>query len=325
MSNQKKILITCTNLIATIDDFEQLLAAHQIEFDIPEVKQHLSEEQLLDIIANYDGWIAGDDPATRAVLEKGKSGKLRALVKWGIGVDSIDQQACKDLGIKFSNTPGMFGEEVADSALSYLLCMCRQTHEIDRQVRSGKWYKPLGITLNGKKALVIGYGNIGKAIVRRLKAFGVICYVKDPMYRQEPIHYGASKDWIDQWRGRTPINVQNLTGLPEYDFVILSCPLIPETHHMVNDMFLKAMKNTAILVNVARGPVVDTSAIVRALERKEIAGYATDVFETEPLPINSDLRGFNNTMFGSHNSSNTKEGVERTNKKAIQLIADFLS
>lgn len=303
----KRILITCTNLISTIDDFRDDLESKNILFDIPDVKQHLSEEELLGIISDYDGWIAGDDPATRSVLEKGRSGRLRALVKWGVGTDSVDIDACKDLDILFSNTPGMFGDEVADSAISYLLCMCRYTHKINQRVKNGDWYKPLGVSLREKKALVIGYGNIGKAVVTRLNAFGVICLIKDPDYK-----------------GDKYMKVTDFKLLPECDFVILCCPLVPSTYHLVNDHFLKYVKKTIIIVNVARGPVVDTDSIVKALDTKTIKGYATDVFEKEPLPENSRLRDFNNVMLGSHNSSNTKEAVFRTNKKAIKLISSFL-
>jgi len=311
----KRILITCTNLISTIDDFKQTLASHQFECDIPDMKgrQQLTEDELILLIKEYDGWIAGDDPATRRVLEAGARGNLKALVKWGIGTDSIDQKACEELNVSFSNTPGMFGNEVADSALSYLLCMCRQTHEIDNRVRMGKWYKPLGTTLSDKRALIIGYGDIGKQVFKRLKAFGVHVTVKDPFYKQV-------RDGQDE-----PYVVTDFVDLSVYDFVILCCPLVSATHHLVTDWFLSAMKNTAIIVNVSRGPVVDTAAMVKALENKEIAGYATDVFEVEPLPMNSHLRLFENTMFGSHNSSNTKEGVYRTNVKAIELMASFLS
>jgi D-3-phosphoglycerate dehydrogenase len=313
----KRILITCTNLISTIDDFKQSLASHQLEYDIPEMqgRQQLTEEELVILIKEYDGWIAGDDPATYRVLEAGARGNLKALVKWGIGTDSIDKKACEEFKISFSNTPGMFGNEVADSALSYLLCMCRQTHEIDTRVRIGKWYKPLGTTLADKRALIIGYGDIGKQVFKRLHAFGVKVFIKDPYYSFPTPANGYPHPYV----------VTNFLDLNTYDFVILCCPLVSSTHHLVDDWFLNTMKKSAIMVNVSRGPVVDTNAMVKALENKEIGGYATDVFEVEPLPLNSKLRLFENTMFGSHNSSNTKEGVHRTNVKAIELMARFLN
>lgn len=309
------ILITCINMINTIDKLKDRFIKNNLEFHIPDTegKQQLTEKELIELVPQFEGWIAGDDPITRRVLKAGKMGKLKALVKWGIGVDSIDRKACADLDIHFSNTPGVFGDEVADSALSYLLCMCRQIHKIDQRVREGVWYKPLGITLRGKKALVIGFGSIGQQISVRLQAFGVQTTIKDPYY--DPSSCEQKDIYV----------VDDFSTLPLYDFVILCCPLVSDTYHLVSKKFLQKMKKEAILINVARGPIVDTDAIVEALENKEIAGYATDVYEVEPLPIDSRLRLYDDrTMFGSHNSSNTQEGVQRTNNAAIELIVQFL-
>lgn len=304
-----RILITCPNFIHTIQFFHEELNKHNLTYTIPELKQNLSEQELINIIADYDGWIAGDDPATWKVIEKGAKGKLKALVKWGVGVDNIDQKACQLFNIKFSNTPAMFSHEVADIALGYLLNMCRELHHINHWVRKGIWYKPLGITLCSKKALIIGYGNIGKEIYKRLKAFGVLVYVYDPLYTQD---------------NHDPFCVKDFHDLALFDFIILSCSLVEQTYHLVNDSFLSKVNPNVIIINVSRGSIVCTESLLTALSKQRIKGYASDVFEEEPLPSNSPLFLFDNVMVGSHNGSNTKEGVYKTNHKAIQLMSQFL-
>ena len=133
-----------------------------LEVTAPKVIQTLSVAELEDLVPQHDGWIIGDDPATRSVFEAGKRGDLRAAVKWGIGVDNVDFSACKDLNIPIINTPYMFGAEVADIAMGYVVGLARETFQIDRGVREGNWPKSNGISLSGKSVALIGYGDVGK-------------------------------------------------------------------------------------------------------------------------------------------------------------------
>jgi D-3-phosphoglycerate dehydrogenase len=146
-----KILVTCPPMLGMIDSFRHIFEEKGIELSAPNVVQTLSVEELKEIVPQHDGWIIGDDPATREVFEAGKAGNLKAAVKWGIGVDNVDFDACKDLNIPIINTPDMFGREVADIAMGYVIALARETFEIDRAVRDGKWIKPRGISLSGKK------------------------------------------------------------------------------------------------------------------------------------------------------------------------------
>ena len=114
------------------------------------VTQTLSETELIELLPQFDGWIIGDDPATQQVFEAGLRGSLKAAVKWGIGVDNVDFRACEALGIPITNTPGMFGGEVADVAVGYVIALARHTVEIDRSVREGSWPKPRGLSLAGR-------------------------------------------------------------------------------------------------------------------------------------------------------------------------------
>ena len=165
-----KILVTCPPMLRMIDSFRPLFEQYGVEISTPNVVQTLSVEELKELVPQHDGWIIGDDPATREVFEAGKVGQLKAAVKWGIGVDNVDFAACKDLGIPIINTPNMFGGEVADIAVGYVIALARETFEIDRGVRAGQWPKPRGISLSGKTVALVGYGDIGKNTARRLLA-----------------------------------------------------------------------------------------------------------------------------------------------------------
>ena len=127
-----KILVTCPPMLRMIDEFRPIFAKAGVEITTPDVVQTLTVPELKELVPQHDGWIIGDDPATREVFEAGKQGRLRAAVKWGIGVDNVDFAACKDLGIPIINTPNMFGAEVADVAMCYVLALARETFLIDR-------------------------------------------------------------------------------------------------------------------------------------------------------------------------------------------------
>ncbi|MCB0623633.1 MAG: hypothetical protein KDC43_06880, partial [Saprospiraceae bacterium] len=180
-----QILITCPPMLGQIVEFRPIFADKKIGLVTPDVVQTLTEEELIGILPGVDGWIIGDDPATERVFAAGRQGRLRAAVKWGVGVDNVDFAGAKRQGIPVTNTPGMFGEEVAGLAVQYVLGLARQTYSIDRGVRAGRWPKPAGISVAGKQVALIGFGDIGKATGRLLRAFGMEVSVYDPYAYQE--------------------------------------------------------------------------------------------------------------------------------------------
>ena len=173
-----RVLVTCPPMLGMIDEFIGPAKAQGFELVPAKVTQVLSEAELIAQVPAYEGWIIGDDPATRRVFEAAKAGRLKAAVKWGIGVDNVDFAACKDLGIPIINTPQMFGAEVADVALGLLIGLARHLFEIDRGVRAGGWPKPAGMSLAGKTVGLVGLGDIGRALALRLRAcdMNVIAY-----------------------------------------------------------------------------------------------------------------------------------------------------
>jgi D-3-phosphoglycerate dehydrogenase len=301
-----RILLTCPPMIGAIDSLRDEFARRGAEVVCPEFRQTLSESELIDLVPQYDGWIIGDDPATAKVFAAGRAGKLRAAVKWGVGTDNVDFAGAKAAGFDVANTPGMFSEEVSDVAVAYLLGLARELFVIDRGVRAGQWPKPSGSSLSGKTVALAGFGNIGRATARKLLAFGMKVIACDPYYQRDLSLEVERATWPER--------------LEEADFVVLTCALTDSSRHMVNAQTLARMKPGVRMINVGRGPLIDEPALIAALESGHIASAALDVFEEEPLPETSPLRGFDRCIFGSHNSSNTKEAVHRTSMKAIELL-----
>lgn len=303
-----RILVTCPPMLKQIDDYRSIFEESGIELIAPNVVQVLTEDELIELVPSVDGWIIGDDPANRNVFTAAKKGNLKAAVKWGVGTDNVDFDACKDLDIPITNTPGMFGNEVSDVAIGLMLNLTRKLHIIDNAVRNGNWIKPVGNSTGGKKAGIVGFGDIGKAIGRKLKAFEMDVVAYDPM----------SESMYDIPIKQFPENIESL------DYLFLACALNKSTFHLINHDILSLLKQTSYVINVSRGPLIDEQALIQALEEDKIAGAGLDVFEEEPLSTSSKLVNFKNCMFGSHNGSNTKEAVDKTSYKAIKLLFNYL-
>ena len=163
--SRARVLITCPPALATSDTYLERLRAEGLDVVLADVVQQLTEDELIELVGDVDGMIAGDDPLTARVLEHAP--KLRVMVRWGVGMDNVDLAAASSLGIRVVNTPGTFGEEVADVAIGYLILLARQLHRIDQSVRSGIWLKPQGRSLTGLTLGIVGLGTIGRAVARR--------------------------------------------------------------------------------------------------------------------------------------------------------------
>ena len=224
----------------------------------------------------------------------------------------MDFEACKSFDLPIINTPGMFGKEVADMALGYLICLARNIVEVDRNVRKGDWSKPQGISLAGKKVALLGYGDIGRNTAKRLNALEMKTIAYDPYLNEDSLEEGST---LSIWPQR----------IEEADFLIITCSLNKSTFHLINSDVLSLMKRGVRIINVSRGPIINEIDLDEALISGTVQSAALDVFEIEPLPMNSNIRKNKQCILGSHNASNTKEGVLRTSKKAIKLIEEFLN
>ena len=308
----RKVLVTCPPMIGLIHEFIEPAASLGLELIAAKTTQVLTEEELIELLPNYDGWIIGDDPATKKVFEAGRFGKLSAAVKWGIGVDNVDFNACKDLGIPIINTPMMFGGEVADIALAYIIGLARYIFYIDRENRLNEaWLKPAGISLAGKNIGVIGLGDVGRHLVKRLLACEMNVTVYDPIVPLDAISDIQRANWPEE--------------TSEMDFLVFTCSLNAGNRHMLNEQVLKNCKEGVKIVNVARGPLIDEKALLEALKSGHVSSVALDVFEVEPLESGSPFRQMPFSILGSHNGSNTKDAVIRASIVAIQKMNEFLN
>jgi len=305
-----RILVTCPPMLGMKDHFLPILKGYGVEAHCPNVVQTMSEAELIELVPQYDGWIIGDDPATAKVFEAANKGRLKAAVKWGIGVDNVDFSACERLGIPIINTPNMFGAEVADIALGYVIALARETFFIDRAIRDGDWPKNRGISLSGRKVGIIGQGDIGYNSATRLSACGMDVIAWDPGVDKTKESYISMAKWPDR--------------IGECDFLVFTCSLNDSNRHMLNKETLNMCKDGVRVVNVARGPLIKEVDLCDALNSGKVHSAALDVFEDEPLPMDSLLRDMPLCVFGSHNGSNTSDAVMKTNERAIKLLMEFL-
>ena len=327
----KKILLTCPPMINRISEYKNLIKKYNFKIEIPNFQQIMNEEELCEIIGNYDGWIIGDDPASRKVFEKGKTGNLKACIKWGVGTDNVNFDACRDLNIPITNIPQVFGEEVSDIAIGYLLCLTRKLHLINDGHKNNEWLKPIGETLVGKKVCLVGFGDIGRCIARKLLAFKLDIWVSDPAFSNTTIDvlkktgYGA---------GDIQINLETLENckfdnlnncLENSNYIICCCPLNNNTFHLINKEKILLCKKGVKIINVGRGPVICEKDVCDLLESEFIDSVGFDVFEEEPLSKENNLRNYKQNIFGSHNGSNTIEAVDKVSKIALEKLYNFLN
>lgn len=306
-----RVLVTCAQMQNELPMHLARLESAGYEVLSPPIPgQQFTAAQLGEFMAGTVGVIAGDDELSREFFEL--SPDLKVLIRWGIGMDSVDHAAAADHGVTVRNTPGVFGNEVADSAMAYVLLLARGHHAVDAAVRGGSWPKHQGISLAEATLGVVGLGDIGRGVAQRGLGFGMEVLGFDPYVEPAIVPEGV----------RVMTDLVDLLGRSR--FVVLACPLTTETRHLVNAVTLKAMSGDAYLINVARGPVVDESALIEALASGALAGAGLDVFEVEPLPAESPLRSMDNVVLGAHNGSNTREGVARASAKAVDRLLEEL-
>lgn len=304
-----RIAVTCKHLQRDLDQgYRERIERAGFAIVVPEIEgQELAGEALVSAMSTVGGVIAGDDKFTAEVL--GRLPDLRAIAKWGIGLDGIDQQAAETLGISVTNTPGMFNDEVAEMALGYTISLIRGIVSTDRAVRRGEWRNPVGRSLTQKRVTLLGLGNIGLSFAQKAQALGMDVRAVDPGER-------ARAD-----AASIGVILGELTDLlPETDVLVVTCPLNSGTHGLINSATLAQMPVGAWLVNVGRGPVAVDADIASALRSGHLGGAALDVFEVEPLPEDSELRSFDNVILGTHNSSNTLEACHRTHDASISNL-----
>ncbi len=307
-----KILFSAPYMIPFLDRFRPILESYGLELIVPDVRERLGEEEILAYAGQFDGTICGDDHYTARVLEA-CTPRLKIISKWGTGVDSIDRVAAARLGIKVGNTPNAFTLPVADSVLGYILAFARRLPWMDQAVKTGVWEKIPGRSLSECWLGVVGVGTIGKAVIRRARAFGMRVLGTDIA---EVDHVFIKENDVEM------TTLDSL--LAASDFVSLNCDLNPTSYHLMNARTLAMMQPTAVLINTARGPIIEEPALVAALQAGQVAGAALDVYEHEPLPAASPLCRMDNVMLAPHNANSSPAAWERVHANTIKNLLDGL-
>lgn len=269
----------------------------------------LSEDAIKEKLAPCAGVILGVDPMNAAVLAVAP--QLRAIAKYGVGLDNIDLEVCKARGIAVSRTVGANSNAVADYALTLMLAVARKATFIDRRCRERDWSKITGIDLYGKTLGIVGLGAIGKCVARRARGFDMKILAQDVV-------------WDEDYAREAGIERADVDRIcREADFISLHTLLTDETRGLINARRLGAMKKNAVIVNTARGGLIDEAALLAALREGRIYGAGLDVFEQEP-PADPAWYALDNLVMGSHCSSSTTGATEAMGRMAVDnLLRDL--
>lgn len=307
-----KILITAPYMYKEKDKIVKILKDYPFEVDWVPVKERFEEKDLLPIIEKYEGILCGDDKITDKVINKAK--KLKVIVKWGTGIDSIDKEYAKTKGIKVCRTPNAFTEPVSDSVIALMLAEVRGLFKNNYIIKNKQWEKPQGYMLRERVVGIIGFGNIGKAVAKKLVPFGPKVLVNDIKNLDKKILkefccVSATKDEIYE----------------RCDIIALLADLNLTSRFMLNKETFIKMKKKPFIINTARGPLIRETDLIKALKKDIISGIGIDVYEHEPLAIDSPLRSMNNVIASCHNTNSSPECWDKVHKNSLKMMLKELN
>jgi len=306
-----RVLLSTTSFQDTPGIHHEMLA--QAGFEIVRERGPLPESRMLELAGQFDAYLCGDDAFTRAVIEKSLP-RLKVISKYGIGLDKIDVAAATELKVPVLFTPGVNHTTVAEHTFALLLATARNLVTEANHVAAGRWTRITGSELCGKTIAIVGFGRIGKEVAIRARAFGLKVL-------------GYDLYWDDDFaRWHDVERVQDLdTLLSRSDIVSLHVNLTPQTRHLLNGQNLSKLRKGAIIVNCARGELVEVEGLVAALKSGHLRGYAADVLDQEPPPADHPLLGLPNVILTPHIGSRTNESVQRQASCAVENLTLFLS
>ncbi|MEE0107775.1 MAG: phosphoglycerate dehydrogenase [Merdibacter sp.] len=310
----QKILITPRGYAKFGKEYRSKLEQAGYEVDWNDTGKPLSRETFVEKAKQSVGIIVGVESCDRELLTQCKH--LKAIVKFGIGVDNIDLKACEELGIGVGRCVGTNSNAVAEMTVALMFACARDLVSTAMRVKQGEWIKPTGIELKDKKIGILGFGNIGKNVARMAYGIGMSVYAYDI--------YDIAKEELDKY-GAKQRSVEEI--IKECDFITIHTPLTDATKNMISTEEFKKMKSGCIVINTARGGIVDEKALLEALKNKEIAAAASDVFTSEP-PVGEDwvkeLLSLDNFVLTAHIASRSKEAEMNTVKRSTEVILELL-
>lgn len=300
-----RVAVTPRSLRSASGSHAERLLRHGARPVFPDHDRLLTEVEMVELVRGCDALLVGLDPVTDEVLG---SGPLRVVVKYGSGLDNIDVAAARRRKIPVRGTPGANARSVAELTIGLLLALARHIPYHDRQLRSGSWTRRTGHELDGRVLGLVGYGAVGREVGRLGRALGLRVIAHDPLVDAPPASVAL-----------VPL-ADLLSGS---DVVSLHLPLTDQTHNVIDARALDRMRPDAVLINTARGGLVDESALAAALSSGRIAGAACDVFSREP-PDRSPLFGLDTFIASPHAGGATTEAVEATARRAVDEIIQLL-
>ena len=271
---------------------------------------HLDKEELIENIKNYDVLVVrSNTKVTSDVLEAGAKGNLKLVIRAGVGIDNIDLDYAKKVGIKVSNTPDASSDSVAELALGHMFSVARYIAVANYTMRNGQWNKKQykGSEIAGKILGIIGMGRIGKALAGKAEALGMKIIYADVLGKQDNLAY----EFMD---------LDNL--LKVSDYVSLHVPYDKDKGALISSREISMMKEGAVIINCARGKVVDEEALLEGLNSGKLAGAGIDVFEQEPSK-NTELINHERVSVTPHIGASTKEAQERIGKEVAAIVINF--
>jgi D-3-phosphoglycerate dehydrogenase / 2-oxoglutarate reductase len=306
-----KILVTTTSFQDSPGEHHDLLNSQDWNIDF--LRGPLKESELIDIIQHYDGVLCGDDEYTRGVIKKGSEGKLKALAKYGVGLDKIDLKAAKEFGIKVSNCPGINQVSVAEHVLALLLTFEKNIHIQYNSVQNGSWTRLVGREIRGKKIGIIGLGSIGKELSIIMINLGLNVLAFD---------IAIDKEFLKQNPSIKECSLDEL--VINSDYISLHLPLTDQTRDLINESLIAKMKQDVIIVNSARGELVHKRSIKLALEQCNIRGYLCDVLDEEPIKPNEELLGIPGVIITPHVGSRTKDNIVNQGIQSLKNLIESI-
>jgi len=289
----------------------ELLKKAGCEVVYPSSPRPLREKYLIEALQGVDAVLAGTDKYSEKVLSSSAVDSLKIISRWGVGFNEVDVFAATEKGVVVAYTPGMLNDAVADYAFSLLLSSARHVHKGHLEMTQGKWTPTWGNQVSGKTLGIVGCGRIGQAMARRATGFDLRLIGCDVAPHPEAKELGIEFVSMDQL-------------LEQSDFVSLHVALTPESVGLIGKGELSMMKQTAYLVNTARGELIDESALARALKEGWIGGAAIDTFTTEPLPRDHPFFSTPNILLSPHQASRDRGTGEQVSLAAAQAIVDLM-
>lgn len=307
-----KVLLTTTSFQDTPGKHHELLNSQNWEIDT--LRGPVDEDVLLPIIHQYDGVICGDDEYSKKVLEKGKSGRLKVVSKYGVGLDRIDLSAAKELGITVTNCPGVNQISVAEHVIGLLFTFQKNIHLQYNSVQKKSWKRLIGSEVQGSTIGIIGLGSVGKELAKKSLALGMRVYAFDLRKDEEFLKEFPEIVFVE--------DLDQIYAI--VDIISLHLPHNKHTDKMINQEVFNKMVQNPIIVNTSRGKLIDIDALIIALDKGQVKGYLTDVLASEPIQNDEKLVGLDNVIITPHVGSRTYQSVERQGSMAINNLIESI-